>query len=560
MGARLITILAIIAVAIAATIGFGMFEKNATADDLAVGPVVLHRGNGAEPLTLDPHGSAGTWESRILRDLFLGLYTDGIDGRPVLGSAVAHEVSDDLLTHTLTIREGLVWSDGVPVTAHDFEFALKRIMNPVTAARYASLLYLIENAEEINSGINPNLDDMGVEAIDARTLEIRLNRPAPFMPWLLTHVTTYPVPKHVVEAHGDDWTRPQYIVSNGPYTLVNWVPNDHIALERNPLFYETENIAIDEVVFYPTDDQSAALRRFRAGELDLNTGFPSQQLTWLQENMPEETRVFEYIGTSYLSVNVREAPLNDANIRRALALAIDRDIIAFDILKKGQVPAYTLVPPQIPDYTPPEADFGEADWDQNRRRLEAQSLMREAGYGPDNPLEFTYRYRESTDNRRIAVAIQGFWQEIYVDADIVNTETAVHYQDLEQGNFDVGDAGWIADYPDAENYLFLLDSGSGLLNYGGYDNPEYDALLALAATTADLEARAAILSQAEAIIVDEMPLIPTVYSVSSNLTGPHVVGYEDNVVDIHATRWMSIDESRRPVQASFVDQIMRWFN
>jgi len=557
MGRRIFPILILVAIAAAAVFGYSSLNRDATAQG-EPGTIVLHRGNGAEPVTLDPHGSAGTWESNILRDLFMGLYADAPDGTPILGSADSHEISEDGLTHTLTIREGLVWSDGVPVTANDFEFALKRIMNPLTAARYASLLYLIENGEEINIGENPNLDDLGVRAIDDRTLEIRLNRPAPFMPWLLTHVTTYPVPQHAVEEHGDDWTRPENIVSNGPFTLTEWVPNDHIRVVRNERYYDTENVAIDEVIFYPTDDESAALRRFRAGELDMNSGFPSQQLDWLRDNMPEEARIFEYIGTSYMAINVREAPLDNPDIRRALALAIDRDIIAYEILRKGQVPAYTLVPPQIPQYTPPQADF--ADMSQGDRVREAQELMRAAGYGPDNALRFTYRYRESVDNRRVAVAMARFWREIYVEVDLVNTEPAVHYQDLEVGNFEVGDAGWIADYPDAENYLFLLDSSSGLLNYGGYANEEFDSLLALAAQTADLEVRAGILARAEAISIRDMPLIPTTYSVSSNLVGLHIQGFEDNVVNIHPTRWLTIDETRRPEQLSFADRIRSLLN
>jgi len=559
MGSRILPILAMLALVGAGIFGFSLFQDGATAQgDFSGGTVVLHRGNSAEPVTLDPHGSAGTWESNILRDLFLGLYTDGPDGAPILGAADNHEVSEDGRSHRLTIREGLVWSDGVPVTAYDYEFALRRILDPNTAARYASLLYLIENAEEVNTGQNPNLEDLGVRAIDDRTLEIQLNRPAPFMPWLLTHVTMYPVPKHVVEEYGDNWTRPANIVSNGPYTLTEWVPNDHITVVKNPLFFDADAVAIDEVVYYPTDDESAALRRFRAGELDMNSGFPSQQLDWLRENMPEETRIFNYIGTSYLAVNMREGPLVDARIRRALALAINRDIIAYEILRKGQTPAYTLVPPEIPDYEPPQADF--ANWSHDDRVHEAQRLMREVGYGPENTLRFKYRYRESVDNRRVAVAMARFWRDIYVEVDLVNTEPAVHYQDLEQGNFDVGDAGWIADYPDPENYLFLLDSASGLLNYGGYSNPDFDALLAEAAQTMDLEARAAILARAETITIEEMPLIPTTYSVSSNLVGSQVMGFEDNVVNIHPTRWLSVDEELRPVQPSFVDQIMRWFN
>ncbi len=560
MVSRIMTAAAVAALLVAGFVGFGFMNRDASAqsDAMGEGLVVLHRGNGAEPSSLDPHKAAGTWENNIIGDLFLGLYTEAPDGSPILGAAEAHEISEDGLTHTFTIREGLVWSDGEPVTAFDFEFSLKRIINPETAARYASLLYPIENAADINGGINPNLDELGVRAVDARTFEITLNRPAAFLPWLLTHYTTFALPQHVIERYGDAWTRPENMVTNGAYTLAEWTPNDHITTVANPLFYDAANVAIDQVIFYPTDDESAALRRFRAGELDMNTGFPSQQYEWLQKNMPEEMHVADYIGTSYLSINTERPPFDDVRIRQALALAIDRDIIAYQILKTGETPAYTLVPPLIPNYTPPQAFF--ADWDRNRRITEAKRLMREVGYSPENRLRFEYRYRESVDNRRIAVAIGRFWRKIYVDVDLINTEPAVHYRDLEVGNYSVGDAGWIADYPDAENYLFLLDSSSGLLNYGNYANAEYDALLALAQETVDATDRATILAQAEAIIMDEMPLIPIIYLVSRSLVGQQVVGYVDNPVHIHRTRWMSIDESRRPTQDGFVEQIMRWFD
>ena len=179
------------------------------------------------------------------------------------------------------------------------------------------------------------------------------------------------------------------------------------------------------------------------------------------------------------------------------------------------------------------------------RIARAQELMTEAGYSAENPLQFVYRYRDSIDNRRAAVAVAGFWSVIYAEADLINTEVATHYDDLRAGNFEVGDAGWVADYADAENYLFLIDSHSGQLNYGNYNNPEYDALLLLASQTVDLEERAAILAQAEAIILNELPLIPTVYGVSKALVGQHVQGYVDNVLDIHRTRYISLDEEQR---------------
>ncbi len=564
MASRLITFGAAAALIAVGFIGFSAINEDVTAQSGDGGPVVLHRGNGTEPSSLDPHKAAGTWENNIIGDMMLGLYTDDIEGGPILGAAEDHQISDNGLVHTFTIREGLVWSDGVPVTADDFVFAYRRIINPLTAARYASLLYLIENAQEINGGANPNLDDLGVRAIDDRTFELTLNRPAAFLPALLTHYTTFALPQHTIEEYGDAWTRPANIVTNGAYILSEWLPNDHITLVKNPLFYDADNVTVDEVFFYPTDDSTSALRRFRAGEIDLNTDFPIQQYQWLQDNMPAELRIAPYIATSYLAVNMREEingrpnPLLDVRVRQALALAIDRVIIAEQILGTGQIPAFTLVPPEMPNYTPPQAYF--ADWTQDQRDARAIELMREAGYGPDNRLELQFRYRESIDNRRIAVAMGGFWNDIYVDASLINTESAIHYRDMEQGNFEVGGAGWIADYPDPENYLFLLDSNSGLLNYGEYVNLEFDALLAQAQAMTDAEARAQVLAQAEAILIADMPLIPTIYGVSRGLVGQHVVGYEDNLVNIHRTRYITIDESLRPEQAGVVDQIMRWFN
>lgn len=507
--------------------------------------VVLHRGNGAEPSSLDPHKASGTWENNVIGDLFMGLYTEDVNGAPVFGMAVGHEISEDGLTHTFDMRDGALWSDGEPVTAYDFEYAMRRILNPETAAKYASILFIIQNAEAVNTG-DMALEELGVHALDADTLEITLNRPAPFLPWLLTHYTTFPVPAHVVEELGDRWVRPGNMVSNGAYVLEGWTPNDHITLVKNDQFFDAENVAIDEVIFYPTDDESAALRRFRAGELDMNTGFPAQQYRWLQENMPDETHVVPYFSTSYILFNVEEPPFDDVRVRRALSMAVDRDTIAYRILATGQIPTYSLNPPQMPDYTPPRLSFADESW--NDRIATARELMEEAGYGPDNPLEFTYRYMEGNDSRRVAVALQNWWGEIYADVDVVNTEPAVHYNDLQSSNFEVGGAGWIADYPDPENYLFLFDSTTGALNYSQYNSPEFDDLLHRAQNSADQDERAALYRQAEEVLLADSPFIPTLNGVSRTLVGAHIQGYEDNAVHIHRTRWMSINEEQRRQQ------------
>jgi len=558
-------VIAVVAVvAIVGVVAFSSANKDATAQGAAGGLVVLNRGNGAEPATLDPHRASGTWENNVIGDLFLGLYTEGPDGAPIFGAAVSEDISEDGLTYTYRLRDGLVWSDGVPVTANDFVYALQRIANPATAARYAFITYIIENSQAINAGEITDLDQIGVRAIDDQTLEIRLTRPAPFFPWLLTHYTMFAVPQHAIEQNGDDWTRPDKMVTNGAYTLAEWVPNDHITLEKNPLFYDADNVAIDEVIYYPTDDESAALRRFRAGELDMNTGFPSQQYAWLLENMPEDTHVVPYFATSYVLFNMEREIFQDPRVRRALSLSVRREVITDIILANGQVPTYSLNPPLMPDYTPPELDFaidGEVTSEVVQARVEeAQALMREAGYGPDNRLQFTYRYMEGVDARRVAVALAGWWEQIYADVDIVNTEPAVHYRDLQTRNYDMGSAGWIADYPDPENYLLLFHAESGALNYSGYHSEEYESLLDQAQMTVDGDERGRLYREAETLLLNDSPFIPTSNSVSKTLVGQHVVGYQDNGVHIHRTRWMSIDESQRPVQEGVVDQIMRWFN
>ncbi len=541
---RIVMFGAAAAILAGAYIGFGALNEDATAvsEDAQV---VLNRGNGSEPSSLDPHRASGTWENNIIGDMFLGLYTEDADGIPIYGAAENHTVSDDGLVHTFTIREGHVWSDGAPVTAYDFEFALRRILDPVMAAEYAALLYVIVNAREINSGTITDLTQLGARALDARTLEITLTVPAPYLPQLLTHYTAFPVPQHVVEEHGERWVRAGNMVSNGPYVLQNWTPNDHITLTKNELFFDAGNVAIDVVNFYPTDDSSAALRRFRAGEIDLNTDFPSQQYDWLQENLGAETRVAEYISTSYIAVNTSVPPFDDVRVRQALAMVIDRETIANQILRTGQVPAYSLVPPSMPNYDAPQATFVSLSY--NDRVAMAQDLMREAGFGPDSPLRFTYRYRESIENRRAAIATAGMWnQYLYTQVDLVNTEVAIHYADLRTGNFEMADAGWTADYADPENYLFLVDSRSGQLNYGHYANPEYDALLDQARLETDLELRADILNAAERIFLNDLPLIPTTFGVSKNLVATRVLGWQDNLVDVHRTRFLSFANDEAP--------------
>jgi len=503
---------------------------------------VLHRGTSGEPATLDPHFASGTWENDILGDMFLGLLTEAADGEAIPGAAESWEISDDGRVYTFTLREDGVWSDGEPVTADDFVYSLRRILTPETAAEYAFLLYPIVNAEAINGGEIDHAAELGVRAIDDRTLEITLEEPTPYFLEQLTHYTAFPVPRHVVEEHGDDWTDGGTMVTNGAYTLVEWLPQTHVHAEKNENFYDAENVAIDEVYYYPTEDRSAAFRRFRAGELDVNSDFASEQIDFIEENLPDSYRIHPYLGIYYYPINVTDEALSDVRVREALNLALNREAITDQVLGTGEVPAYSFVPPLPSDYE--AAEFGFKDMPYDERLARATSLMEEAGYGPDNPLQITLRYNTSENHRRVAVAAAAMWKEIHVEADLFNTDVAVHYDDLQENDFQVARAGWIADFPDPINFLELFDDNQ--YNYGRWDNEAFRSILAESAGIQDAAERYGVLREAEAMVLEDFATIPIYYYVSKALVGPHVVNWVDNPKFINRTRWLSIDESRRP--------------
>ncbi|PIW27146.1 MAG: peptide ABC transporter substrate-binding protein [Rhodobacterales bacterium CG15_BIG_FIL_POST_REV_8_21_14_020_59_13] len=531
---RITLLMAASAVTLAACGGSGDFDENS---------VVLHRGNSAEPLTLDPHKASGTWENNIIGDMFIGLFTDDANGAPIPGMAEGWEVSEDGLTWTFVLREA-VWSDGVPVTAKDFEYAFQRILNPATLAQYSSLLYPIENAEAVNTGALP-LDAVGVEALDDRTLEIRLENPAPYLLGLLTHYTTFPVPRHIVEEYGDQWIQPEHIAVNGPYELVQWSTNNFVHVRRNELFYDNENVCIDEVFYYPTVDAAAGVRRVQNGELHLNNEFPGQHIDRLRREMPDYVRVHPFMGTVYFSMNNELDMFSDSRVRNALGMAVNREFLAQEIYRDGRSAAYSLVPPDVANY----AGGVRAEWadlSMEDRRARARDLLMEAGYGPDNPLEFEYSHRSTGDNPRIAPVVQQDWESIadWVDVDLRQIETQIHYENLRSADYQVGDGGWIADYNDAYNFLFLAEERSIPMNYSRYRNPEYDDLVSRANQELDMEVRASMLAEAEQMMIDDMPIIPITFYVNRAVVSPEVSGWEDNIVHIHRTRFMCLQDEQ----------------
>jgi len=510
---------------------------------------VLRRGNGAEPKGLDPHHASGDPENQIFGDLFVGLYTEDAAGRPILGAAESVNTSSDGKTWTFKIRDHK-WSDGTPVTADDFVYAYRRILDPKSAAEYANILYPIKNAAKVNDPESKTpLTALGVNAPDPKTLVIELENPAPYLPEMLTHYTCYPLPRHVVEKFGTDWTKPGNMVSNGPYMLTERRPNDHIKMVRNPYFYDAANVKIDEVWFYPTNDNNAALKAYRAGELDVIDRWPLTEHKWLLANIPNETRKYTGLRVLYTVINMRKPPLDDRRVRSALALAIDTEAIQRQVFfNQHGVPAFTLLPPGTAN-----ADLSaHVPWQglsMDERRKQAKDLLQQAGFGAEKPLKLTYNYiNNGNDLKRQAVAMQAMWKQVGVDVDIVAKDFAVHYDLLKTANFQLAAAGWIYDYNDAQNQLFLFESSTDQLNYPGYKNPAYDALMDQAGREGDVVARGKLLGQASGMVLDDVPVVPTFFQFVRPLVKSYVLNWTENPRGVNRTRWLDIGDKPGPQQ------------
>jgi oligopeptide transport system substrate-binding protein len=503
----------------------------------AFAEVVYNRGSAAEPESVDPHKTSTTYEAHILRDLFMGLVVQDAKAELTPGAAESWTVSDDGLVYTFKLRAGATWSDGAPVTAQDFVYSFQRLQDPATAAEYASMLQKVKNAKDVNAGkMKP--DELGVKAIDANTLEITLVAPTPYFLEVLTHQSTYPVSKAAMDKFGADWIKPGNLVSNGAYTLAEWVPNDHLKLVKNPKFYDAANVKIDTVNYIPNEDRSAALKRYEAGELDSYDDLPTEQLKDLEAKFGDQIRMAPYLGTYYYAIKTSKAPWDNVKLRNAVSEAIDRDFLAEKVWNNSMFPAYSMVPPGVEGYTTSKAAY--ADKSQIDREDEAKKVLEELGYGPDKPLKMEIRYNTSENHKNTAVAIQEQLKPLGIEVTLLNTDTKTHYGHLEQkGDFDVARAGWIADYQDPETFLEISRKADGH-NYSDFDNPKFEELMdAATAAGSKPEERYKLLSEAEKILIDEVGNIPLLYYSYHNVVSPKLTGFEDNVMDVHPTRFIS---------------------
>jgi len=506
---------------------------------------VVHRGNGDEPQTLDPHRAEGVPTSHILRDLFEGLTTEAPDGDVIPGAATGWNISRDARTYTFYLRRDLVWSNGEPIKAEDFVYSLRRAADPETASESAVMLLPILNAREVLAGELP-AQELGISLLDEFTLQITLTGPTPYFLGLLASPVAYPVNRKNVEAFGEQFSRPGNLVSNGAFVLKSWNPRVSIELEKNPLYRQADQVIIERVFYYPIEDLAAEVTMFRSGALDWTAEVPNNQFKWLQRYYPDELVVSPWMGSYFFGFNLlREPFIENPELRQALILAIDRDVITEKVTQFGEKPSFSLVPPGIEGYVPFAPDY--ADWTQHQRNEAARRLYEMAGYSAENPLRVEIRYNTSENHKKIALAIASMWkQQLGVIATLVNEEFRVFLQNREQKVItQVFRAGWISDYNDPYSFLEMFRTAHGRNDYG-YSNSTFDALLDEVGTERVRARRERLMFEAERELLADFVIIPVYSYVSKRLVDPHLRGWQDNVMDHHASRYMFKLKSRQP--------------
>ena len=456
--------------------------------------------------SLDPQVVEDVEGSNVVRDLFEGLMSQDAEGNLVPGVATGFTVNDDNTVYTFTLRDNAKWSNGDSVTANDFVYAWQRAASPELASPYQWYVELmsLKNASDVIKGEQP-VDALGVKAVDDLTFEVTLATPLPYFPQMTTHSTTFPAPQKVIEEHGDKWTLPENIVSNGAYILTEHLPNERSVRERNELYWDNDNTTIDKTVALVINDENVALTRFLAGELD-RTEVPAGQFPRLQREYPDEAISFPRLCNYYYTFNLSDSgpeAFKDVRVRQALALAVDRKIITKNILAGGQPEAYTFTPAAVSDFAPPSTEM--AEMSQADRDAKAKELMAEAGFTKDNPLQFDVMYNTSDAHKKVAVAVSQMWkQKLGAQVTLSNMEWKVFLEARGAQEFQLARGAWCGDYNEASTFLDLLDSESGY-NDGKFNSTELDGLLKKAKLSANA---AEIYTQVEGILSSEMPVIP----------------------------------------------------
>lgn len=491
--------------------------------------IILRRGNGAEPESLDIHSARSEAALTVLRDLYEGLTAMGPDGAPIPAAAEGWDISPDGLVYRFHIRGGARWSNGDAVVAEDFVAGWRRLVDPHTGAQYADMLKEVQGATAITTdGASPTT--LGAHAEGADVLVVDLIKPTPYFLGLLSHPATFPIHRASLAARGRSFAKPGVMVSNGAFLLTRWDFGSHLVATRNRYYWNDAATRIDGVEYYSFADSAGELSAFRTGQIDVTSSIPAAQHRWVREHLGTELHVAPQLAVYYLGLNLREAPLRASReLRQALSMVIDREQLVRTVTGAGEAPAYTFVPPQVRDYTPPLPDY--AGWPMPKRISKARELLRAAGLAGHAPT-LELRYNSNELHSRIAVAVAAMWKAaLGIDTTLRAEEFKVLLQDIDRGDTSVFRASWLADYDDAYAFLQILQSGFGL-NLPHYASPEFDQLLNQAATQGDAARRRELLQDAEARMLVDQPLIPLFFYVSKHLVDQHILGWQDNGLNV----------------------------
>ncbi len=498
----------------------------------------LVRNNGNEPASLDPHKVESDVEFNIISDLFEGLVSVSPQGEIQPRLALKWENKDNLIW-TFHLRPGITWSDGSAITAQDIVWSWQRLVTPTTASPYASYpgnMHIV-NARDISEGKQPP-ETLGVKALDDTTLQVTLNQPNAAFLAMLAHPSLVPIDKVLVERFGDKWTKPEHIVTSGPYTLSKWVVNERIVAQRNPKYWDNEHTVINKVTYLPITSEAADVNRYKAGEIDIVYTVPVNQFALLKKTMGSQLNVAPQLATYYYELNTTKPPFNDPRVRRALNMGLDKDIIADKVMGQGQRPAWLISQPDIGGVTLKQPDY--ASWPRDKRIAEAKKLLNEAGFNESHPLVFNLLYNTSETHQRIAIAASSMWKKnLGVEAKLQNQEWKTMLDTMHTHNFDAVRYAWIADYDDAASFLNNFRTGDSE-NTSQYSNPAYDKALHDAAKAADTTARGKFYQQAEDLLAEDVPAIPVYHYVRTHLVKPWVGGFEPDKLGYYYTKDMYI--------------------
>ncbi len=506
----------------------------------------LHRGQGPSLADLDPHLATGTTDYNVLSALFEGLVGEHPqDLSPVPGVAQRWEVSPDGLTYTFHLRAEAMWSNGDPVTAHDFVASWRRVLTPSLAADYANLLYVISGAEAYHKGATEDFDSVGATALDDRTLRVDLEYPAPYFLSLLQHWMWYPVHLPSISAVGSPysrstaWARPGVMVSNGPFVLESWRKQERIVVTKNPSYWDAAIVRLNAIHFHPFEGVDTEERAFRSGQIHLTDALPISKIEAYRRDHPELLRIDPYLGTYFFRLNTRVPFLSDPRVRAALSLSLDREKIVSRVLRDSQLASATLTPAGTNGYQPPAG----LEFDLPR----GQALLAAAGF-PEGagapPIELLFNTSEN--HRLVAEALQAMWREnLGLQITLHNMENKTVLESRRVGAFEMLRSVWIADYVDPTSFLDVFRSESGN-NYTGWANPDYDRLLFEADRTTDPAARFAVLRQAEEMLLREAPIIPLYTFTHVFAIDPAVRGWHPTLLDHHPYKHVWLESPPGP--------------